>query len=312
MEFKHIPIMVSQCLDGLNIKKNGVYVDATLGGAGHSSKIADILDKDGILIGIDKDLDAIQASKIRLKDKVCKVILIKDDFKNIKQILKDLEIKKVDGILADLGVSSYQIDEASRGFSYMKDGDLDMRMDKNSILDAKKVVNNYSEKELTRIFYEYGEEKYSKSIAKKIVEYRKIKPIATTLELRQIVEQSIPNVVIKKNGAGVSKKVFQSIRIEVNNELGSLRDLLDDFIDVLKPKGRICIITFHSLEDRLVKNKFNLESRDCICDKSLPICVCNHKATIKLITKKPITPNEREIKENPRSSSSKLRIAEKI
>ncbi len=312
MEFKHIPIMVSQCLDGLNIKKNGVYVDATLGGAGHSSKIADILDKDGILIGIDKDLDAIQASKIRLKDKVCKVILIKDDFKNIKQILKDLEIKKVDGILADLGVSSYQIDEASRGFSYMKDGDLDMRMDKNSVLDAKKVVNNYSEKELTRIFYEYGEEKYSKSIAKKIVEYRKIKPIATTLELRQIVEQSIPNVVIKKNGAGVSKKVFQSIRIEVNNELGSLRDLLDDFIDVLKPKGRICIITFHSLEDRLVKNKFNLESRDCICDKSLPICVCNHKATIKLITKKPITPNEREIKENPRSSSSKLRIAEKI
>ena len=312
MEFKHIPIMVSQCSDGLNIKKNGVYVDATLGGAGHSSKIADILDKDGILIGIDKDLDAIQASKIRLKDKVCKVILIKDDFKNIKQILKDLEIKKVDGILADLGVSSYQIDEASRGFSYMKDGDLDMRMDKNSVLDAKKVVNNYSEKELTRIFYEYGEEKYSKSIAKKIVEYRKIKPIATTLELRQIVEQSIPNVVIKKNGAGVSKKVFQSIRIEVNNELGSLRDLLDDFIDVLKPKGRICIITFHSLEDRLVKNKFNLESRDCICDKSLPICVCNHKATIKLITKKPITPNEREIKENPRSSSSKLRIAEKI
>lgn len=312
MEFKHIPIMVSQCLDGLNIKKNGVYVDATLGGAGHSSKIADILDKDGILIGIDKDLDAIQASKIRLKNKVCKVILIKDDFKNIKQILKDLEIKKVDGILADLGVSSYQIDEASRGFSYMKDGDLDMRMDKNSVLDAKKVVNNYSEKELTRIFYEYGEEKYSKSIAKKIVEYRKIKPIATTLELRQIVEQSIPNVVIKKNGAGVSKKVFQSIRIEVNNELGSLRDLLDDFIDVLKPKGRICIITFHSLEDRLVKNKFNLESRDCICDKSLPICVCNHKATIKLITKKPITPNEREIKENPRSSSSKLRIAEKI
>ncbi len=312
MEFKHIPIMVSQCLDGLNIKKNGVYVDATLGGAGHSSKIADILDKDGILIGIDKDLDAIQASKIRLKDKVCKVILIKDDFKNIKQILKDLEIKKVDGILADLGVSSYQIDEASRGFSYMKDGDLDMRMDKNSVLDAKKVVNNYSEKELTRIFYEYGEEKYSKSIAKKIVEYRKNKPIATTLELRQIVEQSIPNVVIKKNGAGVSKKVFQSIRIEVNNELGSLRDLLDDFIDVLKPKGRICIITFHSLEDRLVKNKFNLESRDCICDKSLPICVCNHKATIKLITKKPITPNEREIKENPRSSSSKLRIAEKI
>lgn len=312
MEFKHIPIMVSQCLDGLNIKKNGVYVDATLGGAGHSSKIADILDKDGILIGIDKDLDAIQASKIRLKDKVCKVILIKDDFKNIKQILKDLEIKKVDGILADLGVSSYQIDEASRGFSYMKDGDLDMRMDKNSVLDAKKVVNNYSEKELTRIFYEYGEEKYSKSIAKKIVEYRKIKPIATTLELRQIVEQSIPNVVIKKNGAGVSKKVFQSIRIEVNNELSSLRDLLDDFIDVLKPKGRICIITFHSLEDRLVKNKFNLESRDCICDKSLPICVCNHKATIKLITKKPITPNEREIKENPRSSSSKLRIAEKI
>ena len=312
MEFKHIPIMISQCLDGLNIKKNGVYVDATLGGAGHSSKIADILDKDGILIGIDKDLDAIQASKIRLKDKVCKVILIKDDFKNIKQILKDLEIKKVDGILADLGVSSYQIDEASRGFSYMKDGDLDMRMDKNSVLDAKKVVNNYSEKELTRIFYEYGEEKYSKSIAKKIVEYRKIKPIATTLELRQIVEQSIPNVVIKKNGAGVSKKVFQSIRIEVNNELGSLRDLLDDFIDVLKPKGRICIITFHSLEDRLVKNKFNLESRDCICDKSLPICVCNHKATIKLITKKPITPNEREIKENPRSSSSKLRIAEKI
>ena len=311
MEFNHKPVMLKEIVDGLNIKPNGIYVDATLGGAGHSREIVSRLHENGILIGIDKDENAIEVSRERLKDAKCKVILVHDDFRNIKQILNSFNITKVDGIIADLGVSSYQIDEAERGFSYNKDARLDMRMDRSSSLDAEKVVNTYPEKDLVKILFEYGEERYARQIVKNIVNARKIKPIKTTLELRKIIEDSVPSFELFKGGS-VAKKTFQALRIEVNKELEALDSLLSVMIDLLNKKGRICIITFHSLEDRLVKNKFNLESRDCICDKSFPICVCHHKKSLKLITKKPIMPGSIEINLNSRSSSSKLRIAEKI
>lgn len=311
MEFKHVPIMLDECVLGLNIKEDGVYVDATIGGAGHSMEIAKRLNQNGVLIGIDKDETAVSVSKQRLKDAKCKVIIVHDDFRNIKSILENLNIKRVDGILADLGVSSYQIDEASRGFSYNKDAGLDMRMDKTSSLDAEKVVNTYSEKDLVKILFEYGEERYARQIVRNIIKHRQIKPINTTLELRKIIEESVPSFELHKGGS-VAKKTFQALRIEVNHELDALGKLLDDMIGLLNKNGRICIITFHSLEDRLVKNKFSLESRDCICDKSLPICVCHHRKSIRIITKKPIVPGEEELKLNSRSSSSKLRIAEKI
>lgn len=311
MEFKHVPIMLDECVLGLNIKEDGVYVDATIGGAGHSMEIAKRLNQNGVLIGIDKDETAVSVSKQRLKDAKCKVIIVHDDFRNIKSILENLNIKRVDGILADLGVSSYQIDEASRGFSYNKDAGLDMRMDKTSSLDAEKVVNTYSEKDLVKILFEYGEERYARQIVRNIIKHRQIKPINTTLELRKIIEESVPSFELHKGGS-VAKKTFQALRIEVNHELDALGKLLDDMIGLLNKNGRICIITFHSLEDRLVKNKFSLESRDCICDKSFPICVCHHRKSIRIITKKPIVPGEEELKLNSRSSSSKLRIAEKI
>lgn len=311
MEFKHVPIMLDECVLGLNIKEDGVYVDATIGGAGHSMEIAKRLNQNGVLIGIDKDETAVSVSKRRLKDAKCKVVIVHDDFRNIKSILENLNIKKVDGILADLGVSSYQIDEASRGFSYNKDAKLDMRMDKTSSLDAEKVVNTYSEKDLVKILFEYGEERYARQIVRNIIKHRQIKPIKTTLELRKIIEESVPSFELHKGGS-VAKKTFQALRIEVNHELDALGDLLDDMIGLLNKNGRICIITFHSLEDRLVKSKFSVESRDCICDKSLPICVCHHKKSIKIVTKKPIVPGEEELKLNSRSSSSKLRIAEKL
>ena len=311
MEFKHVPIMLDECVLGLNIKEDGVYVDATIGGAGHSMEIAKRLNQNGVLIGIDKDETAVSVSKQRLKDAKCEVIIVHDDFRNIKSILENLNIKRVDGILADLGVSSYQIDEASRGFSYNKDAGLDMRMDKTSSLDAEKVVNTYSEKDLVKILFEYGEERYARQIVRNIIKHRQIKPINTTLELRKIIEESVPSFELHKGGS-VAKKTFQALRIEVNHELDALGKLLDDMIGLLNKNGRICIITFHSLEDRLVKNKLSVESRDCICDKSLPICVCHHRKSIRIITKKPIVPGEEELKLNSRSSSSKLRIAEKI
>lgn len=311
MEFKHVPIMLDECVLGLNIKEDGVYVDATIGGAGHSIEIAKRLNQNGVLIGIDKDETAVSVSKQRLKDAKCEVIIVHDDFRNIKSILENLNIKRVDGILADLGVSSYQIDEASRGFSYNKDAGLDMRMDKTSSLDAEKVVNTYSEKDLVKILFEYGEERYARQIVRNIIKHRQIKPINTTLELRKIIEESVPSFELHKGGS-VAKKTFQALRIEVNHELDALGKLLDDMIGLLNKNGRICIITFHSLEDRLVKNKLSVESRDCICDKSLPICVCHHRKSIRIITKKPIVPGEEELKLNSRSSSSKLRIAEKI
>ncbi|MBQ3214430.1 MAG: 16S rRNA (cytosine(1402)-N(4))-methyltransferase RsmH [Clostridia bacterium] len=311
MEFKHIPIMLTECIEGLNINPDGVYVDATLGGAGHSSEIAKRLSSKGTLIGIDKDETAIKVSRERLSKYNCNIILVNDDYKNLLNILKENNIEKIDGLLADLGVSSYQLDETSRGFSYSKDAPLDMRMNQNQSLTAREVVNTYEEKDLLKILYEYGEENFAKSIVKNIIKQRQVSPIETTGELVKIIEKSVPSKLLHKGGS-VAKKTFQAIRIEVNSELDHLRLVLNDMIACLKPKGRLCIITFHSLEDRLVKNCFNENSTGCICPKSFPICVCNHKPIVCLINKKPIVPGENEVKNNSRSTSSKLRIVEKI
>lgn len=311
MEFKHIPIMLSECVSGLNIKKDGIYVDATLGGAGHASAIASHLSEKGTLIGIDKDEKALEVSRERLDKFKCKKILVHSDFRDLGKVLDDLGIENVDGILADLGVSSYQIDEASRGFSYTKDAPLDMRMDTTSRLDAKYIVNNYKEADLLKILYDYGEENFAKSIVRNIIQERQKNEISTTLQLVKIIEKSYPPKLLHKGGS-VAKKTFQALRIETNGELDSLKQLLNTMIDRLSPRGRLCIITFHSLEDRIVKDKFKLESTDCICPKEFPICVCHHKARLKLITKKPLIPSSDEQKLNSRSTSSKLRIAEKI
>ena len=306
--FKHTPIMLNECIDGLNIKPNGIYVDGTLGGAGHSSVIVSKLTT-GKLIGIDKDDDALNSSKERLKD-YDNVIFVKSDFKKFKSIMENLEIEKVDGILLDLGVSSYQIDTAERGFSYRFNGKLDMRMDKTQSLSAYEVVNNYPVEKLTEILFKYGEEQNSKKIAREIERVRKIKPIETTDELVSIVESCYPKKFY--TGVGVCKKTFQAIRIEVNNELGDLDTVITDMVNSLNPGGRLAIITFHSLEDRIVKLKFKELSTDCICDKNVPICTCHHKAEIKLVNKKPIEASDKEQKENRRSLSAKLRIVEKI
>ena len=303
--------MLEEVISALNIKKDGIYVDLTLGGAGHSSQIADRLSKDGTLIGFDKDSEAIEVSRTRLRGKKCKVLLFNSDFGNFKNILQENGISKVDGILADLGVSSYQIDEPIRGFSYMKDGPLDMRMDQKSSLNAKYIVNNYSEKQLVDILYKYGEESYAKNIARNIIKARELEEISTTQELRKIVESSFPPKALHKGGS-VAKKTFQALRIETNGELTTLEKTLDDMIDALCVGGRLCIITFHSLEDRLVKTAFTSHSTDCICPKSFPICVCHHRADVKLISKKPIIPSIEEQRENSRSQSSKLRIIEKL
>lgn len=311
MEFKHKPIMLQEVIENLNINPNGVYVDLTIGGAGHSTEIAKRLTEKGTLIGFDKDLTAIETSKKRLEGFKCKKLFIHSDFKNLKEILQENNIEKVDGILADLGVSSYQIDEASRGFSYIHNAPLDMRMDTTCGLTAKDVVNNYSEKELLKILYEYGEENFAKSIVKNIIKARSEKPIETTGELVNIIEKSYPTKLLHKGGS-VCKKTFQAIRIEVNGELESLKIGLNNMISVLKSGGRLCIITFHSLEDRMVKNCFNENATSCICPKTFPICVCNHKQVVKLISKKPITPTVQEQRENSRCLSSKLRVVEKI
>ena len=306
-KFSHIPVLLDECISGLNIKPNGVYVDGTLGGAGHSSVIASKI-SGGTLIGIDKDDDALRASKERLKGYDF-VKFVKSDFKNYKNILKDLNISGVDGVLLDLGVSSYQIDTAERGFSFKFDGPLDMRMDKTQDFSAYDVVNGYSESELSKVIFEYGEESFARVVAKNIVKAREIKSIETTGELNAIVEKSIPR---KLWGNGASRKTFQAIRIEVNGELSGLEQAVRDMIDSLNKGGRLCIITFHSLEDRIVKNVFKECSTGCLCDKHLPVCVCGHKATVKLINKKPIVADEWELENNSRSSCAKLRIVEKL
>ena len=309
MEFKHLPVMLNECIEGLNIKSNGIYVDGTLGGAGHSSEIVKKLNKEGKLIGIDRDEDALKAAKKKLKD-FSNVTYIHGNHDNIKQILEDIQIEKVDGILLDLGVSSYQLDEKNRGFSYLGENSLDMRMDKSQELDARYVVNNYKEEDLADLIYEYGEERFSRQIAKNICIYRKNKKIETTKELVDIIDKSIPSFA-KKDGHP-AKRTFQAIRIEVNNEIKPLYNTVKNCIDILKSGGRLCIITFHSLEDRAVKNAYTQANGKCTCPKDLPYCVCGAKKVGNIITKKPIVATKEELEENSRSKSAKLRIFEKL
>ncbi len=310
LEFNHVSVLLNECIENLQIKPDGIYVDGTLGGAGHSLEIIKKLSTKGKLIGIDRDLDALKAAKQKLKE-FSNVEYVHGNHDDIKNILEQLNIENVDGILLDLGMSSYQIDEKSRGFSYMVDAQLDMRMDTTQKLDAKTVVNQYKEEELSRIFYEYGEEKFSKQIARKICEYRKNNTIETTKELVEIIEKSIPEFAKRGNGHS-AKKVFQAIRIEVNNEIEPLYNTVINSIKALRPKGRLCIITFHSLEDRAVKMAYSDALGKCTCPKELPYCVCNRQVLGKIITKKPIVPTEQEMKQNSRSRSAKLRVFERI
>ena len=308
MEFKHKPVMLEQCINGLNIKKDGIYVDGTLGGAGHSKEILKRLSNKGLLIGIDRDEDALNAAKENLKE-FQNVIYVHNNHDNIKEILEELKIDNVDGILLDLGVSSYQLDERNRGFSYLGENELDMRMDKSQKLTAKEVVNEYKEEDLANVIYEYGEERFSRQIAKNICKQRKEKEIKTTKELVDIIEKSIPKKF--QNDGHPAKRTFQAIRIEVNNEIKPLYNTVLNSIDCLKPGGRLAIITFHSLEDRTVKNAYIEAKGKCTCPKDLPYCVCGAKSLGEIITKKPIIATDEEIKENSRSKSAKLRIFER-
>ena len=308
MEFKHKPVMLMPCIDCLEIKKDGIYVDGTLGGAGHSIEIAKRLSPKGKLIGIDRDEEALTAAQEKLKD-FSNVIYVHDNHDNIKEILENLEIEKVDGILLDLGVSSYQLDERNRGFSYLGENKLDMRMDKTQELTAETVVNTYEEKELADIIYQYGEERFSRQIARNIYKQREKEKITTTKQLVEIIENSIPKS--KQKDGHPAKRTFQAIRIEVNNEIKPLYNTVMDCIDCLNDKGRLCIITFHSLEDRAVKNAYIEAQGKCTCPSDLPYCVCGAKSLGKIITRKPIIANEEEQLENSRSKSAKLRIFER-
>jgi len=308
VEFRHKPVMLEQCINGLNIKKDGIYVDGTLGGAGHSKEILKRLSNKGLLIGIDRDEEALKAAKENLKE-FQNVIYVHNNHDNIKEILEELKIDKVDGILLDLGVSSYQLDERNRGFSYLGENELDMRMDKSQKLTAKDVVNKYKEEDLANVIYEYGEERFSRQIARNICEQRKQKKIETTKELVDIIENSIPKRF--QNDGHPAKRTFQAIRIEVNNEIKPLYNTVLNSIDCLKTGGRLVIITFHSLEDRAVKNAYIEAKGKCTCPKDLPYCVCGAKSLGEIITKKPITATDEEIEENSRSKSAKLRIFER-
>lgn len=307
MEFKHIPVMLSEVIDALNIKPDGRYIDCTVGGGGHSYEIAKRL-KNGKLYCFDRDSEALSTSKARLKEFGDKVEFIKANFKEAPKIVQE----KVDGILIDLGVSSHQIDEGERGFSFLHNGKLDMRMGQDEeIRTAYDIVNFYTEEELRELFYKYGEEEFSKAIARNIVKAREKKKLETTFELRDIIENSMPKKVVYSRG-GASKKVFQALRIAVNGELDGLEEALYSFIDMLNVGGRLVVLSFHSLEDRIVKNVFKRESIDCLCPPKTPVCICGHKKKIILLSRKPITAGEKELKENSRSSSAKLRAVERV
>ncbi|UZQ82083.1 16S rRNA (cytosine(1402)-N(4))-methyltransferase RsmH [Thermoanaerobacter sp. RKWS2] len=308
MEYSHKSVLLKETIEYLNIKPEGIYVDGTLGGGGHSEEILKRLTT-GKLIAIDRDLDAIKASKERIKN-YKNVEYINDNFKNIKEILKSLDIDKVDGILLDLGVSSYQLEEVERGFSYMKDAPLDMRMDKNSPFSAYDVVNKYSQQELERVIREYGEEKWASRIAKFIAKEREKGEIKTTFQLVEIIKNAVP-ASARREGPHPAKRTFQAIRIEVNEELKGLDKAIEDMVEVLRGKGRIAIITFHSLEDRIVKNTFKKLENPCTCPHNMP-CTCGKEPLIKIITKKPVLPSKEEIETNSRSRSAKLRVAEKL
>lgn len=310
MEFKHYSVLLEETIEHLNIKEDGVYVDGTLGGAGHASVVCSHLGPNGRFIGIDQDEDAIRASSERLKPYGDIVTIVRSNYCNMKQVLADLGIDKVDGIVLDLGVSSYQLDTAERGFTYREDAPLDMRMDNRNNMTARDIVNNYSEYDLYRIIRDYGEDKFAKNIAKHIVRVREEKPIETTFELIEAIKAAIP-MKIRMNQGHPAKKTFQAIRIELNKELDVLKDTLRDMVNLLQPGGRICIITFHSLEDRIVKTIFRECENPCECPPSFPVCVCGKKSLGKVISRKPILPSEQELEENSRSKSAKLRVFER-
>ena len=309
MEFKHKSVLLNETIDGLNIKPDGIYVDGTLGGGGHAYEVCRRLGEKGSIVGIDQDAAAIEAASARLKDFGEKVTIVRSNYCDMKSKLHELGIDKVDGIVLDLGVSSYQLDTAERGFSYREDAPLDMRMDTRQKMTARDIVNDYTEADLYRVIRDYGEDKFAKNIAKHIVQARAVKPVETTAELSEIIRASIPMEFQKKSGHP-AKRTFQAIRIELNRELDVLRDSLDDLIDLLNPGGRLCIITFHSLEDRIVKSAFRKNENPCTCPPDFPVCVCGKKSKGSIITKKPILPSEEELEYNSRSKSAKLRIFE--
>lgn len=310
MEFQHKSILLNECMEGLSIKEDGIYVDGTLGGGGHSFHILERLGERGRLIGIDQDEDAIKAATKRLEAFANKVTIVRGNYEHFQTILSTLSIPKVDGILLDLGVSSYQFDEADRGFSYRFDAPLDMRMDRRQDFTAKDLINNYSEQELYHIIRDYGEDKFARNIAKHIVKEREKKPIETTFELSEIISHAIP-MKMRVQGGHPAKKTFQAVRIALNRELEVLEESIEGMIKALKPEGRLCIISFHSLEDRIVKKAFRTAEDPCICPKDFPICTCGRKSLGRVISKKAIIPSDLEMEENPRARSAKLRIFER-
>lgn len=310
MEFVHKSVLLNETIDGLNIQPDGIYVDGTLGGGGHAYEVCRRLGDKGSIVGIDQDATAIEAAGNRLKDFGEKVTIVRSNYCDMKSKLHELGIDKVDGIVLDLGVSSYQLDTAERGFSYREDAPLDMRMDTRQKMTARDIVNDYEEMELYRVIRDYGEDKFAKNIAKHIVAARKVKPIETTGELTEIIRASIPMKYQKKSGHP-AKRTFQAIRIELNRELEVLKDSLDDMIDLLNPGGRLCIITFHSLEDRIVKSAFRKNENPCTCPSDFPVCVCGKVSKGSILTRKPILPSEEEMEENSRAKSAKLRIFER-
>ena len=312
MEFNHYSVLLKETIENLNIRPDGVYVDGTLGGGGHAYQVASRLSEKGRLIGIDQDADAIAAAGERLSEFGDKITIIRSNYANMKEELHRIGIEKVDGIVLDLGVSSFQLDTPERGFTYRdENAPLDMRMDDRQSLTAKDIVNEYSEMELYHIIRDYGEDKFAKNIAKHIVQERKKKPIETTGELTEIIRASIP-MKVQATGGHPAKRTFQAIRIELNKELEVLQNNLDDMIDLLNPGGRICIITFHSLEDRIVKSNFKRNENTCTCPSDFPVCVCGKKSKGKVITRKPILPSEEELSVNSRSKSAKLRVFERV
>ena len=311
MDFKHVPVLYEECMEMLNIRPGGVYVDGTLGGGGHASGIAERIGKEGTLIGIDRDQDALDAAGKRLQDYECRKLLVRSTYAQIREILADLEIGGIDGAILDIGVSSFQLDNPDRGFSYMQDAPLDMRMNRDDPFSAYDVVNGYAKEDLNRIIRSYGEEKWASRIASFIAERRKEAPIETTGQLTEIIKAAIP-ASARRDGPHPAKRTFQAIRIEVNGELEQLKEACDAYCDVLNSGGRLCIITFHSLEDRIVKDAFNRRLDPCTCPKDLPVCVCGKRADVKKVTGKPITAREEELESNPRSRSAKLRVIEKL